>query len=194
MSATPGPAPTPPANATPFACVLRAWQAHEHELLAHLLHHTHNREQAEDLLQDVFLKSLRQGRSFCELDNPRAWLFRVARNAAIDAARLAKPFDELSYDSIAAPTTEREPVDELDACMVRNLTELDDADRDILQRCDLQGQTVRAYAQARGLSLAAAKSRLLRARTRLRERLVTNCQVRFDAAGHVCCHVPRPAG
>jgi RNA polymerase sigma-70 factor (ECF subfamily) len=55
----------------------------------------------------------------------------------------------------------------------------------------LQGHTVRAYAEANGLTLAAAKSRLLRARKRLRERLIENCQVRFDEAGQVCCHQPR---
>lgn len=179
-----------------FDCVLRAWQAHEAELQGFLQRHAADADSAQDLLQDVFVKALRQGRGFCELDNPRAWLFQVARNALIDAARTRHPAtalgDELSAELAAPAGDERDPVDELDACIARNLPRLGDAERDILQHCDLDGQTVRAYAEARGLGLAAAKARLLRARKRLRDSLVENCGVRFDSSGSVCCHVEPP--
>lgn len=172
-------------------CVLRAWHAHEKELLAFLRHRTPESHAAEDLLQDVFLKSMRQGSGFCSLDNPRAWLFRVARNALIDASRLARPVAKLPGDVIdTSSSDERAPVEELDACLVRNLMELDAVDRGIIQACDLDRMTVRAYAEVNELSLTAAKSRLLRARQRLRSSLVHNCQVRFDDTGKVCCHVP----
>ncbi|NLX18854.1 MAG: sigma-70 family RNA polymerase sigma factor [Desulfobulbus sp.] len=174
-----------------FACVLRAWQAHEKELLTFLLSRTDNLHAAEDLLQEVFLKSMQQGRKFCVLKNPRAWLFTVARHALIDASRLTKPITALPEHLEQEPADERHPVDELAACIVRNLPELTAEDRHIIEACDLHNQTVRSYAQTNGLTVAAAKSRLLRARKRLRECLVKNCQVRFDATGRVCCHVPR---
>jgi RNA polymerase sigma-70 factor (ECF subfamily) len=171
-----------------FECVLRAWQAHEAELLGFLAHHASDADAAQDLLQEVFIKALRQGRGFCTLDNPRAWLFQVARNALIDAGRLRRPSVELPDDLAAPPAEERAPVDELDACIARNLPFLGEQDRDIVQRCDLDGQTVRGYADASGLSLPAAKARLLRARKRLRDALVERCGVRFDPDGSVCCH------
>ncbi|MFM2485904.1 sigma-70 family RNA polymerase sigma factor [Celerinatantimonas yamalensis] len=176
---------------TDFTCVLRAWEAHEKELLAFLISHTRDSHLADDLLQTVFLKSIRQGQGFCTLKNPRAWLFQVARNALIDTARLNKPHVELSEESVASATFERPPVDELDSCVVHNLQAMAADDRHIIAACDLQGQTVYAYAKAHQLSLAAAKSRLLRARKRLRDHLIQNCQVHFDESGKVCCHVPR---
>ena len=173
-----------------FTCVLRAWSAHEAELRGFLARQTADVDAADDLLQDVFVKALRQGRGFCSLDNPRAWLFQVARHAIIDAARANRPTVDLA-DDLPAPSPEtRAAVDELDQCVVRNLSNLADDDRDIVQACDLDGQTVRAYAQQRELGLAAAKSRLLRARQRLRDALVRNCGVQFDGDGQVCCHVP----
>ncbi|MBB1075505.1 sigma-70 family RNA polymerase sigma factor [Rhodoferax sp. 4810] len=187
------PAITPPdtANAAPpsprFDCVLRAWHAHEGELLNFLAHQLHDRALAEDLLQEVFLKSMRAGQGFCTLDNPRAWLYRVAKTTLVDHARSSKPFVELP-DNLVAPSDERPAVDELDGCLLRNLAHLSDDDRAIVQACDLQGQTVRDFAQANALGLPAAKSRLLRARQRLRQHLVANCQVQFDASGQVCCH------
>ena len=175
-----------------FDCVLRAWHAHEAELQAFLVRHAADADSAQDLLQEVFVKALRQGRDFCVLEQPRAWLFQVARNALVDAGRLRRPSVELSEELPAPAAEERAPVDALDACIARNLQWLGDDDRDIVQRCDLDGQTVRAYAEAAGLSLPAAKARLLRARKRLRDSLVEHCGVRFDADGSVCCHAAPP--
>ena len=170
-----------------FDCVLRAWHAHEAELLGFLTHQLHDHTQAEDLLQDVFLKSMRLGRGFCTLDNPRAWLFRVAKNALVDFVRASKPFSALP-DDLAAPVNERAAVDELDICVQRNIDRLGAEDRAILQACDVNGLTVRVFAQTHALGLPAAKARLLRARQKLRQLLVAHCQVQFDASGQVCCH------
>lgn len=60
----------------------------------------------------------------------------------------------------------------------------------LIEQCDLQGLRQEMYAETQGLTLSAVKSRLLRARQRLRVEIVNNCQVRFDENGHVCCHVP----
>ena len=171
-----------------FDCALRAWQAHEGELLGFLAHHASDADATQDLLQEVFVKALRQGRGFCTLDNPRAWLYQVARNALVDAGRLRRPSAELSDDLTAPQAEERAPVEDLEACISRNLPFLGEQDRDIVQRCDLDGLTVRGYAEAAGLSLPAAKARLLRARKRLRDALVERCGVRFESDGSVCCH------
>jgi RNA polymerase sigma-70 factor (ECF subfamily) len=178
-----------------FACVSAAWAAHEAELRAYLRRRLSDADDAEDLLQDVFVKAMRQGEGFCRLDNPRAWLFQVARHALIDRARLAKPrvpLDEVA-DVIEAPTAEGvAPVDALSGCVARVLGELSPEDAEIVRACDLEGLTVRAFAERHGLTLSAAKSRLLRARQRLRIEITRACQVRFDAEGRVSGHVPRP--
>jgi RNA polymerase sigma-70 factor (ECF subfamily) len=151
-------------------------------------------EAANDVLQDVFVKAMRQGQGFCTLQNPRAWLFQVARNALVDRARTAHPALPLPEgpDEVAAPMEDAlAPVDALATCLVRTLRELSDDDAAILQACDLDGQTQRQFADVHGLSLPAAKSRLLRARQRLRERMTTACQIRFEPDGSVASHVPR---
>ena len=76
--------------------------------------------------------------------------------------------------------------------MGRSSTSFTEDDAAILRACDLEGQTQRDFAEAHGLSLPATKSRLLRARQRLRDRLTTACQVRFESDGSVASHVPRP--
>jgi RNA polymerase sigma-70 factor (ECF subfamily) len=73
-----------------FTCVARAWEAHEAELRGHLPHRMAHAEAADDVLQDVFVKAMRQGPALCNLDNPRAWPFHVARNAVVDRLRASQ--------------------------------------------------------------------------------------------------------
>jgi len=149
---------------------------------------------ADDVLQDVFVKAMLQGQGFCSLPNPRAWLFQVARNALVDRARLQRSTEPLPDD--LADTAEMleeavAPIDALSDCVTRVLGELSAEDAEVLRACDLAGQTQREFSERQGLSLPAVKSRLLRARQRLRDRLTTACQVRFDEVGSVDSHVPR---
>lgn len=171
-------------------CLLSAWDRHESELRAWLRGRLGNPHDAEDMLQDLFLKAMRQDRQFCEIANARAWLFEVARNALADRLRLKKEQVELP-DDLVAEHNELAAVESLAACLPRALAELSEEDREAITRCDLDGMTQEDYAHLKGLTLPGAKSRVQRARKRLREHLTGACQVKFDAAGKVCCFVPR---
>lgn len=176
-----------------MSCLMNAWETHESELRHWLRGRLSNAHDAEDMLQELFLKAMRQDRKFCEIDNARAWLFEVARNALADRLRLKKTEVELP-DDLAAEHEETPAVESLAACLPRALSELSEEDREAITRCDLEGMTQEDYAQLKGLTLPGAKSRVQRARRRLRKHLTEACQVKFDAAGKVCCFVPRGKG
>lgn len=171
-------------------CLMEAWHRHESELHAWLHRQFGNAHDADDTLQELFLKAMRQDRRFCDIANARAWLFRVARNTMADRLRLRKDQVELP-ENLTAETSEPVPVDTLAECLPRALAELSAADREALTLCDLEGLTQEEYAQRKGLTLPGAKSRVQRARKRLREHLTAACQVRLDETGKVCCFVPR---
>ena len=175
----------------PFACALRAWRDHQSELKGYLIHRLGDRALAEDLLQDVFLKAMRAGEHFCALDNPRAWLFQVARNALVDHLRLAREPVALPDDLAVEEDEISAPVDALAECLERVLSELPPDDGDIIRRCDLERTKLHVYAETHALSLPATKSRIQRARQRMRDAMIEHCRVRFDEAGQVCCHVSR---
>lgn len=176
-----------------MSCLTDAWNRNERELRAWLRHRLGNPFDAEDLLQTLFLKALRQDRKFCQIENARAWLFEVARNALADHLRLKREQVALP-ENLAAEEEESATVDSLAACLPRALAELSAEDREAVTLCDLEGMPQADFARLHGLTLPGAKSRVQRARKRLRAHLTDACQVRFDAAGKVCCFVPRDKG
>lgn len=174
-------------------CIALAWESHETELRRFLRYRAGSDVEADDLLQEVFLRALKQPKGLCGIENPRAWLFRTARNLMIDRLRLAREQVPLPEDLAAEDEPPPPPVDGLSQCLPRVLAELSAADREAITLCDLEGLTQQAFAERLGLSLPAAKSRVQRARARLKARLTERCQVKFDETGQVCCFVPRPA-
>ena len=172
--------------------LLYSIRQHESELHAFILPRAESPAVADDLTQEVFLRAIAQGERFTRIENPRAWLFRVARNVLIDHVRCQRPTAQLP-DDLALADTETDTVDLLTECVGRNLARLNAADRDIIECCDLKQQTVKDYAQQKNLSLPAAKSRLLRARQRLRDSIVLHCSVSFDEQGKVNDYQVPPA-
>ncbi|MGI9133921.1 MAG: sigma factor-like helix-turn-helix DNA-binding protein, partial [Rhodoferax sp.] len=77
-------------------------------------------------------------------------------------------------------------------CLPRVLSELSPSDREAVDLCDLEGLSQAQYAAKVGLNLSAAKSRLQRARQKVRDRMTQACQVKFDGIGRVQDFVPRP--
>lgn len=175
-----------------FECVVQAWQEHEQELRHFLTSRASSPDAAQDLLQDVFLKAMAEGKDFCELNNARAWLFRVARNRLIDTHRTAKTAVDLTEVDPKQPDEPQNPITELQACIARNLPLLPREDHDIIEACDLEGMPQNVYAASQGLTLPATKARIQRARKRLRDQLVENCRVVMDRQGKVCCHKAAP--
>lgn len=184
-------APAPSGVADDARCLMRAWQQHERELRRWLIYHSGDVALGEDLLHDLFLRALRHKARFCTLDNARAWLFEVGRNLLRDHARGLRPFAPLPDELPGTDSEDLAPVDTLAVCLPRALAELSAQDREAIECCDLGGMSQADYAARVQLSLAGAKSRVQRARERLKRVLMTRCQVRFDTAGRICCFTPR---
>jgi len=167
-------------------CITKAWQDHEAELRTFLQSRLKDTHQTEDLLQDIFIKALAEGTQFCDLENSRAWLFRVAKNQMIDYQRTQKEHDDIP-EQVAEKNVEATPVANLSTCLPVALKEMNAEDQEIIQRCDLDGMNQADYAKLKGLSLTGAKSRIQRARKRLKDQLKITCHIIFDEQGNVCC-------
>lgn len=170
-------------------CITDAWKMYENELRGFLFKQLKDADLTEDLLQDVFVKALADNDQFCTLENVRAWLFRVTRNRLIDYYRTHKIHDEVP-ENLPEVSPAVEPVVDLSKCLPSALKNLSAEDQEIIELCDLDGMNQADYAKLKQLSTAGAKSRIQRARKRLKEELNIACKIVFDEQGNVCCFDP----
>jgi RNA polymerase sigma-70 factor, ECF subfamily len=143
-------------------------------------------EDADDVVQDVLAKLVTKGEAVPD-EAVHAWLFTVARRAAIDRFRTRKEFAEMSAEATAP---ELGPDDgtaaaELARCLDPMLARLRDEEKEILSRVDMGGESQAAIARELGVSVSAVKSRVQRARARLRAALETCCAVERDRRGEL---------
>lgn len=121
----------------------------------------------EDIVQDALLKAFAAQASVGPLDNPRAWLFRIAHNTALDFLRhrAREPvLDDDDLDTLAAP----EPPDpDLAATCLRSFIALPTLQRSAVILKDVLGHSIEEAAAIVGTSHAAVKSALQRGRERL---------------------------
>lgn len=151
---------------------------------------TRTEADAEDLLQEVFL---RIHKSITTLQHPaklQGWVYRIARNAVIDLYRTKNSMESLASENVAADPEGRSVVD-LTPTLKRFIAELPPTYREPLVRHEFQSEPLQEIATDLGLSLTAVKSRVRRARLMLREMLDRCCRFEFDRRGHVIEATPR---
>jgi RNA polymerase sigma-70 factor (ECF subfamily) len=135
-----------------------------------------SRAEAEDVVQDVFVRVLQHRRSLTAVRDMRVWLVRVAWNLAIDRRRRIRPeqFDEGFADSLVArnlPADEALNEAQRLRSVLRELERLPRAERDVLLLSVVEELGTAEMAEVLGRSESAVRALLFRARTRLRERL-----------------------
>ncbi len=138
---------------------------------------TSERADAEDALQETFIAAWRSAATFRGTGSARAWVLTIGRNAVRrqHRRRAGEPAEFLSLDDLGlhagwgSEATPDELFSRLEdrATLERALASLSNEDRQILILRDLEGFSGEEVAELLDLSLAAAKSRLHRARLRL---------------------------
>ncbi|MFZ0584532.1 MAG: sigma-70 family RNA polymerase sigma factor [Candidatus Acidiferrales bacterium] len=146
---------------------------------------TQNREDAEDVMQESFLKSYQHLGEFQGNSRFYTWLVRIAVNQALMKLRKRRP-NQVSLDEeidTGEDTMPREVEDwgpspedryeqtELGRILSTTIAELDPPFRIVFQLRDIEELSTEETAETLGLSIPAVKSRLLRARLKLRQKL-----------------------
>ena len=147
-----------------------------------------DREEAEDVTQEVFIKAYRSLDSFRGASSFSTWLYRIAQNLCIDRARKRKRSPQQAYsldepidkdedrggreipDLSAEPSlgVERE---ELRRQVRSIVAEMPEKLRSVLVMCDIQGMAYEDIARVLGCPIGTVKSRLFHARADLARRL-----------------------
>ena len=145
---------------------------------------TRNHAEAEDLVQDTLLRAYRAIDGF-DGRYPRAWLLTILRNTHINRNRRRRPEllrnpNAATDRMISAASDERTDAgvdDEIDVEIIRALDSLDEPFRHVVELVDIDGLSYAEAAEVLDVPVGTVMSRLHRARSRIRDRLV---KVGFD--------------
>ena len=159
---------------------------YERQLFRISQHITQNREDAEDVMQDAFLKAYEKLDQFQGNAKFYTWLVRIAVNESLMRLRKRRTSKNVSMDENIETDEGTVPRDfadwapdpeqnydnaELSEILRRTIQGLPRGFRVVFALRDVEGLSTEETAEALGLSVPAVKSRLLRARLQLRERL-----------------------
>ena len=149
---------------------------------------------ADDVLQEIYLRIHTHIGSLRDCTRLEAWVYQIARHTIVDYYRARRPAAALP-ESLTAPD---DPcVDNAECQLAGSLSAMiDDLPEKYRQALNLtmyEGLTQQETAERLGLSLSGAKSRVQRAREKLKDRLLDCCHFVFDRYGAIldyqgrCC-------
>ena len=135
-----------------------------------------SRPEAEDVVQDAFLRVMEHRGALAAVRDMRVWLIRIAWNLALDRKRrkLPEQLDERFAQSLAARTMLADSAMQEAQRMqfvLREIEKLPKAERHVLLLSAVEELSTQEIAGALGRSESAVRALLSRARSRLRERV-----------------------
>jgi RNA polymerase sigma-70 factor, ECF subfamily len=179
-------------DAEAYGQLVRRYQSKIFRLAQHI---TQNREDAEDVLQETFLKAYEHLDQFQGNSKFYTWIVRIAVNQALMKLRRRKNDKSVSIDDaidtgedtivreIAAwdeNPEQRLSREEIGGILDTAVQTLDTPYRSVFVLRDIEELSTEETAEALGLSVPAVKSRLLRARLQLREKLTRQFKRKGD--------------
>jgi RNA polymerase sigma-70 factor, ECF subfamily len=162
------------------------------------------RQQADvdDIVQRVFLRVHRALPALRDTEKLHAWIYQTTRRAIADHYRAPVHSREVTTgsaedlaDRLPAADTDEDnaTIQELSTCLKPLISGLVGTDQQALQMVELEGLTQVEAAARLGLSVSGMKSRVQRARSRLRSALDDCCRIALDRRGGVVDYQARSA-
>lgn len=169
----------------------RVWQEMHERLLSYINRRVKPVQDAEDILQDVFLRIHASLSNLNDTQSVTAWVYQIARNAITDyyrkRASAGKAMAGLSVDAKASTDdlAEDDPTAEADftRCLQPLLNRLPENYRQAITMTELDGVTQKDAAEQLGLSVSGMKARVQRGRSKLKDVVDDCCRVELDRRG-----------
>ncbi len=146
----------------------------------------------EDILQDVLVKIQARLDSLRDPAKLKSWIYQICRHTITDHHRRKKITAE-SPDNLSVETRIEEELfrRDLDSCIHEMVEKLPDKYRQAVILTAYNGLSQKEMSERLGLSFSGAKSRVQRARERLKTQLLSCCHMKFDAFGKIIDYTPK---
>lgn len=169
-------------------CTNCIWEKFSVSLKEFIIKRVANEPDADDILQDIFMKIYNNIGSLIDDNKIHAWIYSITRNTINDYYRkkynsyeiteLPEDIEDDSYDELSANT-------EIASCLKAMIENLPEIYKEAILLTVFQNMTQRELSERLGISLSGAKSRVQRARKMLKEMLLDCCYLEIDRRGNI---------
>lgn len=169
------------------------WTEFSDRLRQFILSRVADESLADDILQDTFVKIHSRIETLKDDTKIESWIYQITRNTIIDHYRNQKidvDIPETLSESDEMPQNDHHQ--EVASGLKSMINELPEKYREALFLTEFQGVSQKALAQRLGISVSGAKSRVQRARQKLRDMLLQCCHFEFDHYGTVIDYYRTP--
>jgi RNA polymerase sigma-70 factor, ECF subfamily len=164
--------------------IFEIWEEYKSSLLGYIKKRVAESDDANDILQDVLLKSYQfcsKGKTVLYL---KSWLYKIAQNSIIDYYKKANRDIPLNLD-LQYEQKEQSLIGEASEYIKALLKLLPEEYATPLYMYDLEGIDQKTVSERLNLTLSNTKSRIRRGRVKLKERFLACCIVDFDERGEM---------
>ena len=172
------------------------WSRFGQQLSELICHKTGHQDHCQDILQEVYIKLVKNVDKIEKADNVLPYIVKIANNTIVDYYRAHQ--DTISADAaridLPAAADANQPREDPTSRLARSfMLELIEAlpplYRQALVRTELEGISQKQLAEELGISYSGAKSRVQRAKEMVRQSILNCCNYKFDKYGNVisCC-------
>lgn len=164
--------------------IFEIWEEYKSSLFGYVKKRVTDEDAAKDILQDVLLKSYQycsKGKTVLYL---KSWLYKITQNTINDYHKKANKNTSISFD-IVETNNDKSIIGEASDYIKVLLKLLPDDYAIPLYMSDIEGIDQKTIAENLALTLSNTKSRIQRARVKLKERFLECCVVSFGESGEM---------
>jgi RNA polymerase sigma-70 factor (ECF subfamily) len=167
--------------------VTTIWTDFHKELKAFILNKTRNTVDTEDILQEVFIKIIRNIDKVNQAENLRNYLYGIVRNAINDYFRNRKQVIDNSEieEKLTEEETQSLNITIAECCIKPFINKLPENYREALLITEFQDISQKELAEKLNISYSGAKSRVQRGKEKLKELLIQCCAYKSDVYGNI---------
>lgn len=176
------------------------WNEMHNRLLGFICRRVPDCDDAEDILQDVFVRIHTHLETVRSMERLESWIYQIARNCIADYYRRQREQAELVDQPFEQQFLPENDNERIAPAIRQTVEELPEPYRQALILTEYEGLSQRGLAERLGISISGAKSRVQRARQKIKDALLSCCHFEVDAHGNVldyrarcCCCSSEPS-
>lgn len=158
-------------------------------LLGFIKSKVNNHQDAEDILQNVFVKVATGVDDLNRREKLQSWIYTIARNSIVDYYRSNTTKKSIAIeDDILESFSDDEYNDTtkgLDCCLINFVDQLPEEYRNVILDVEMNGLKQKDLTEKYGLAYSSIRSRVQRGRDKLKQLLLECCNIQWDTRGNI---------